>query len=142
MADDPEAVIRELRARRAGNVITALIKIGEDLVGRAARIAPVEEGTLRGSGTVVILVNGVRYEGEGAYPAAREAAIAHARAGGTVRADVEVAFNTIYAARQHEELEYDHPKGGQAKYLEQPFREHLHRYERILEAAAAHTGTL
>lgn len=29
-----------------------------------------------------------------------------------------VAFHQVYAARQHEETGWNHPKGGQAKYLE------------------------
>ena len=29
-----------------------------------------------------------------------------------------VSYNTPYAANQHEHTEYDHPLGGQAKYLE------------------------
>lgn len=28
-----------------------------------------------------------------------------------------VAFNIVYAARQHEETSWNHPRGGQAKYL-------------------------
>jgi hypothetical protein len=31
-----------------------------------------------------------------------------------------VSFNTVYAARQHEELTWRHAPGRQAKYLEQP----------------------
>lgn len=29
-----------------------------------------------------------------------------------------VGFGSVYAANQHEHVEYDHPKGGEAKYLE------------------------
>lgn len=32
--------------------------------------------------------------------------------------EASVYFDTPYAARQHEELGYRHPKGGRAKYLE------------------------
>ena len=35
----------------------------------------------------------------------------------------EIGFNTVYAARQHEELEWGHDAPGQAKYLEMPIRE-------------------
>jgi len=34
---------------------------------------------------------------------------------------VYISFNTPYARRQHEELGYNHPLGGKAKYLETPF---------------------
>jgi hypothetical protein len=35
----------------------------------------------------------------------------------------EVAFTAVYAARQHEEVTWKHPQGGQAKYLEAAFKE-------------------
>ncbi|MFI6886756.1 hypothetical protein [Streptosporangium canum] len=34
-----------------------------------------------------------------------------------------VSFNTPYAVRQHEEVSYDHPKKGEAKYLENALRD-------------------
>lgn len=34
-----------------------------------------------------------------------------------------VSYNTVYAVIQHEELEYRHAPGRQAKYLEQPFND-------------------
>ena len=37
-------------------------------------------------------------------------------AGDVARA--EVSYNKIYATRQHEETGWNHPRGGQAKYLE------------------------
>jgi len=40
---------------------------------------------------------------------------------GLDRESVYVSFNTPYARRQHEELDYRHPRGGKAKYLETPF---------------------
>lgn len=44
------------------------------------------------------------------------------RSGATAQRGLEgvVAFDTPYAKRQHEELDWHHPRGGQAKYLEQP----------------------
>lgn len=35
-----------------------------------------------------------------------------------------ISFNTVYAARQHEEMDYNHREGEQAKFLEQPVNEH------------------
>jgi hypothetical protein len=37
-------------------------------------------------------------------------------------------FNTPYALAQHERLDYHHPKGGKAKYLEGPLKENVGRY--------------
>lgn len=44
-----------------------------------------------------------------------------------------VSFNTKYAATQHEHIEYDHPRGGQAKYLESVLVENT---DRILQLIA------
>lgn len=33
-----------------------------------------------------------------------------------------------YALRQHEDLSFKHPNGGQAKFLEQPFKENINAY--------------
>jgi len=73
--------------------------------------APVEFGDLRGS-VLVEMDNTVIAEGN--------------ESGGlTVTGDIpenavsgSVSYNTPYAANQHEHTEYDHPLGGQAKYLE------------------------
>lgn len=84
--------------------------ITEDLLGNAQREAPVEEGTLRGSGQahVEVTANGVHGE---------------------------VTFDTPYAARQHEEVTWNHPKGGNAKYLENPLKAMAPRYLAALAAA-------
>jgi hypothetical protein len=37
-------------------------------------------------------------------------------------------FNTPYALAQHERLDYRHPKGGKAKYLEDPLKQNAKRY--------------
>ena len=80
-------------AGRAG-ALNGLGKAAEFLRTEAVQEAPVLTGTLRGSAAVEI------------------------DAGALVAA---VSFNTPYAVRQHEELGYSHPKGGKAKYLEDPF---------------------
>lgn len=41
-----------------------------------------------------------------------------------------VSFNTPYALAQHEELGYNHPNGGSAKYLEKP----ANRFMPVMEA--------
>lgn len=106
MDDDIDALRRTQRRL----VIGAVERIGEDLLGKAQRDAPVEEGTLRASGELDI-----DQDGDGVW--------------------AEVSFNTIYAARQHEELDYAHPKGGRAKYLEANLMADQARYERIIGLA-------
>ena len=101
-----DSVKRGMKSRAAG----ALERIGEDLLGAGAREAPIEEGTLRGSGNVELVVtpDGVA---------------------------VTISFNTVYAARQHEETAWNHPKGGKAKFLEDPLKERATTYEHVLAAA-------
>lgn len=38
-------------------------------------------------------------------------------------ARTEIAYNMIYATRQHEETGWNHPRGGQAKYLESAMKD-------------------
>lgn len=80
-------------ARQAGQM--GLRKAAEHLRGVSQQLAPIDEGTLRNSAAVTT-VNPAR---------------------------VAVSFNTPYAVKQHEELGYRHPKGGQAKYLEAPLHD-------------------
>lgn len=63
----------------------------EHTLGKAKELVPLEEGTLERSGRVdVDGLNGA------------------------------ISFDTVYAVRQHEELDWKHLPGRQAKYLEQP----------------------
>jgi hypothetical protein len=80
--------------------------IATDLQGKAQRLAPVDVGDLRGSGFSE--VDGL---------------------------DATVGFTEPYALRQHEELDYAHPRGGQAKYLETPYKENLNKYKNALADA-------
>jgi hypothetical protein len=74
-----------------------------DLKGKSQRLAPIDKGDLRGS--------------------------AYAKDSVTTKGiDGEVGFTEPYATRQHEEMDYQHPKGGQAKYLETPLHQYINRY--------------
>lgn len=130
-----DADVQRMRVAHARATFEAVVKVGEDLLGRAQRLAPIEEGTLRGSAELAIVVNGRRIAGAGAIAAARGAVIAAASSGDLRTIEAEVAFTEVYAARQHEELDWIHPLGGQAKYLEQPLNEQAERYGRIIQAA-------
>lgn len=107
-------------------------QIAEHLLGQAQREAPIEFGTLRGSGFVVYLVNGAEHADFGEAIAA---AVAMARAGNLRSFVAEIRFPLVYAARQHEETTWRHPRGGKAKYLEDPLKENAPRYEGALSAA-------
>lgn len=82
----------------------AMRDIGQDLLGKSVERAPVDEGDLRGSGFSE--VDGLT---------------------------TTVGFTAVYALRQHEETQYNHPQGGEAKYLENPMNENMSRYVKYLE---------
>jgi hypothetical protein len=84
--------LRDVEKHMRQEAALALGQFGEIVLGEAQRRAPVKEGTLRGSGQSELVV-----EGDGAH--------------------VLISFNTPYAARQHEETEWQH-EHGEAKYLE------------------------
>jgi hypothetical protein len=122
----------ELHARVMAGAKQGMIEVSEDLLGRAMRDAPLDEGTLRGSGTAAVYVDGQRVSSAGVKQIGPER---HA-----VAAEPEVAldigqsvvgivgFNTVYALAQHERMDYEHPKGGKAKYLEDPLKQQGARY--------------
>lgn len=49
--------------------------------------------------------------------------------------EAAVSNDMEYAARQHEELSWRHPKGGQAKFLEGPARDHA---AELMDIVGAH----
>ncbi len=100
--------------------LKALRTGAEAILTEAIDEAPVDTGTLRRSGTVTVgkLPDGARvFE---AAEAGNEMKDAFPGPEGKEKA-VYISFNTPYARRQHEELGYQHPRGGKAKYLEDPF---------------------
>jgi len=64
---------------------------GEHILAESQKIVPLKEATLARSGTVT-----------------------------TRNLETSISYNTIYAVRQHEELDWQHDEGRQAKYLETP----------------------
>ena len=105
-------------AEEAG--LKALRTGAEAILTEAIDETPVDTGTLRRSGTVTVgkLPDSARiYE---AAEAGNEMKDAFPEPVGKEKA-VYISFNTPYARRQHEELDYEHPRGGKAKYLETPF---------------------
>ena len=105
-------------AEEAG--LKALRTGAEAILTEAIDETPIETGTLRRSGTVTV---GALPDGAQVYEAAESGSdMKDAFPGpeGKEKA-VYISFNTPYARRQHEELGYNHPLGGKAKYLEDPF---------------------
>lgn len=88
----------------------ALEKAALDLQGRSAEEAPIDKGDLRGNAGI----DDSQLE---------------------TKNFIIVGYSLPYAMRQHEELNYSHPRGGKAKFLEDPFRSNIKRYERFIASA-------
>lgn len=82
-----------------------------DLQGKSAMEAPIDTGDLRANCSV--------------SPLQREGNIV----------SVKVGYDLPYAVVQHERLDFRHPKGGKAKYLEDPFKANATKYSRFIEQA-------
>lgn len=102
--EELQKLLRKVPREARKEVSKELDDIAGDLSGKSIDLAPVKEGDLRGSGF---------FETKGLSST--------------------VGFTSVYATRQHEELDWVHPKGGQAKYLEQPFKENLQKYIKAIE---------
>ncbi|GAA3455877.1 hypothetical protein GCM10018962_77110 [Dactylosporangium matsuzakiense] len=98
---------RVARDIRAGEV-EGVGRAAEWLLGESDQLVPIEEGTLARSGV---------------------ASVDEATATGAV------SYDTPYAVRQHEELEWQHDPGRQAKYLEQPWLEGRETMAEIIAAS-------
>ena len=105
-------------AEEAG--LKALRTGGERIITSAMNNVPIESGTLRRSATTTA---GGLPDMMQVYEAAKEGnemKNAFPEPIGKEKA-VYVSYNTPYARRQHEEMDYVHPLGGGPKYLENAF---------------------
>jgi hypothetical protein len=101
--DELNALFKKM-TKLANKAIEKEIKIvGLDLQGKSQELAPVDLGDLQGSAFTE--VSGL---------------------------DATVGFTEPYALRQHEEMGYRHRSPGQSKYLEQPYKENVPRYVKMI----------
>ena len=91
--------------RHRRDAADALTDAAEFLLEQANRTVPIEEGTLKGSGSVHV---------------DRSALVA------------AVGYDTPYAVRQHEDTRLRHASGRRAKWLEHTFREQSTRINAFL----------
>lgn len=84
-----------------------LLKGAEHLLAKSREVVPIEESTLSGSGATSLDEPGLT---------------------------AAVSYDTPYAARQHEELNWRHDPGRTAKYLERPLKEEKRTIEAIIAA--------
>lgn len=94
---------QQLRKQMLDSTRDAAMDVGEDWHTRSVHEAPVKTGRLRDSIKWHAQVddNGI---------------------------EIEVTANTPYAAKQHQELSYNHPKGGKAMYIRDPMLSNFRRY--------------
>ncbi len=118
-----DAALRDVRAARA-DLLPALGRglywEAQPVMQRSQGLVPVDEGDLRDTGTV--------HDPEAS--------------GATVSVELTYGGGAVdYAERVHEDLSMRHPRGGQAKFLEQPFLEAANGMgERVGALAAREIG--
>ncbi|MFD8151744.1 hypothetical protein ACFV28_13465 [Streptomyces sp. NPDC059720] len=95
-----------LRGTRAG-AVRGLRVAAEHVLTESRKVVPIEEATLERSGVATV--------DESSLTAA-------------------VSYDTPYAVRQHEELNYRHDAGRTAKYLERPLTEQADNVAAIIAA--------
>lgn len=83
-------------------------KLANNILAESQKIVPVDTGTLKESGNVSSDKN---------------------------TNIVTISYNTPYARKQHEDNTLNHPKGGEAKYLERPFNEKKYQLEDFIHDA-------
>lgn len=110
------------------------VSVGADVIlGQAVKKAPRDTGTLRRSGTVTYksLPNV-----DEVYPVAQQMQVQKEPKPEHVQRNnikAYVSFNTPYAHKQHEDLTLNHPREGEAKYLENALDENKGRVKTIVE---------
>lgn len=95
------AKLRELANTSQEAAERELADIALDLAGNCSNAAPVDLGDLRGDLANPREVNELEWK---------------------------VGSDLDYCATQHEHTEYNHPRGGGAKFIERPFNENKDRY--------------
>lgn len=135
--------VEKLEHKSTQGLADALLYVATESQQRA----PVDTGDLRGS--VLVELDGVTYaEGEKNNTETNNSEENNSDDKASKKTDRKinivgelpehakkgsVSYNTEYAATQHEQINYDHPKGGQSKYLESVL---IDEQDRILKTIA------
>lgn len=98
VADALNQINQKIKMLKKNNT-AALREIGLDLLDKATKLAPIDTDGLKESGFSETEINAVI-----------------------------IGFTHPEALNQHEHTEFNHPLGGQAKYLEQPFNANSKKY--------------
>jgi hypothetical protein len=110
----------------------AMVENTEALLGKSMRIVPHDEGMLEGSGSARVQNQEVAHGADDGQMIQTGTA-PPVLPGVTITG--EVSYNKPYAARQHEELGYQHKEGRQAKYLETPLKEFSRQFAKNIADA-------
>ena len=109
----------------------ALEKCGLHIKNKSSNQAPVDTGDLRGNCSVVtntkIVSSPNTLSPEGMVPIDRP----------VQDKTVRIGYSLPYALIQHENMQFKHPMGGKAKYLEDPFRSEMPACTRLIKQAVA-----
>ena len=101
MNDDISSALEAMVRRIKQQAEEGIQEVAMDLLQKSKDLCPVDLGDLKASGFI-------SKEGD----------------------KTVVGYTEPYALRQHEELEFNHPNGGQAKFLQQPLEENTDKYIR------------
>jgi hypothetical protein len=110
-----------------GATAQAVTDVALQCLEKSVERAPVEFGDLRGSGYVTINGNLVAHGEKQGIKALSDPSVSE----GTV-ITAEIGFAAPYAFVQHEHVEFNHPIGGEAKYLESVVVENSGRWKKHL----------
>jgi len=132
--------LNEAAIHNPEQTVKVMTEIAIDIAGRSAQLAPIESGDLRNNCNAEIN-NVTIYE---------NLSPTNTNVAPDTKAMASVGYSLVYALRQHEELNYAHDRtdgfkradgttwnmvaGGQAKYLETPFKENEKKYIAMIEA--------
>ena len=119
IVDKIQEKVDKLEYKGTQGLADALLYVAEESQQRA----PVDTGDLRGS--VLVELDDEEYAKGGENGGVNVVGTLPEKA-----TKGSVSYNTSYAATQHEQINYDHPRGGQAKYLESVL---IEKQDRILK---------
>lgn len=119
-----DKALKKIPAGSETAVKKSLTDIALDLQGEAQRRAPVDTGDLRGSAYATVDGKDVTQNASAdKHPKTRRTSKPTAK-----KMQAIVGFTEPYAIKQHEDLTLKHERGGEAKYLENPYKEKKDMY--------------
>lgn len=115
MANNFRSNINRIQRQIKAKTKEAMEDVVSDLTRKSKELAPLDSGDLKGSGKGDVDVIGDNIVGTVSFNAGSEDG------------------KTSYALIQHEDMSFNHPRGGQAKYLEQPLNQNRDRYKTFIK---------